>query len=173
VRDEKTLARPWAKPGTPGLEHRLGGLEKANETGNVSYNPANHELMTHLRQAKVDRVTQEIPPTEIYGDDSGDVLVIGWGSTKGSIEAAVDRARLRGRKASSIHLRYINPLPPDLRKIFDRFDSLLVPELNNGQLVRILRDKFLLPFIPLNKIQGQPFKASEIEAKINDLLVPA
>lgn len=170
VRDEETLARPWARPGTAGLEHRLGGLEKQHETGNVSYDPENHELMTKLRAAKVERVTQDIPPTPIHGDDSGTVLLIGWGSTKGAIEAAVDRAHERGLAVSSIHLRFISPLPSDLGEIFSRFDHLLVPELNNGQLVRLLRDRFLLPFVPLNKIQGQPFKASEIEDAIFSLV---
>ena len=162
VRDEETLARPWAKPGTPGLEHRLGGLEKQHETGNVSYDPDNHQFMTKLRAAKVERVTQDIPPTAIHGDASGEVLVVGWGSTKGAIEAAVDRVRERGLSVGSIHLRFISPMPPDLGEIISRFEHLLVPELNNGQLVRLLRDRFLLPFVPLNKIQGQPFKASEI-----------
>lgn len=170
LRDEQTLARPWAKPGTKGLEHRLGGLEKQHETGNVSYDAANHEFMTHLRAEKVERITQDIPPTELNGADAGDVLVIGWGSTRGAIEAAVERAHLAGQSVSSIHLRFLNPLPRDLGEIFARFDHLLVPELNNGQLVRVLRDRFLLPFVPLNKIQGQPFKASEINAKIDALL---
>lgn len=173
VRDEKTLARPWARPGTPGLEHRLGGLEKQDETGNVSYNPLNHEKMTRLRAAKVERVTQDIPPTKIHGEESGDLLIVGWGSTKGAIETAVDRARLNGQSVSSIHLRHLNPFPSDLGEIFSRFEHLLVPELNNGQLVRLLRDRFLLPFIPLNKIQGQPFRSSEIVAKIDDILTSA
>ncbi|HET6569434.1 MAG TPA: 2-oxoacid:acceptor oxidoreductase subunit alpha, partial [Rhodothermales bacterium] len=170
VRDEETLARPWAKPGTPGLEHRIGGLEKQHETGNVSYDPENHQFMVKLRAEKVERVARTIPPTQIHGDDSGDLLLVGWGSTKGAIEAAVDRARSKGLKVSSIHLHHLNPLPSDLGAIFSRFDRYLVPELNNGQLVRILRDRFLLPFQPLNKIQGAPFKASEIEQGISDSL---
>ncbi len=170
VRDEQTLARPWVKPGTPGLEHRIGGLEKQHETGNVSYDPDNHQFMTKLRAEKVERVTQEIPPTDIHGDAEGDVLIVGWGSTRGAIEAAVDRLREKGLAVSSIHLHFVNPMPPDLGEIFGRFEHLLVPELNNGQLVRLLRDRFLLPFIPLNKIQGQPFKASEIEDFIFSLV---
>ncbi|RMH65999.1 MAG: 2-oxoacid:acceptor oxidoreductase subunit alpha [Bacteroidetes bacterium] len=170
VRDKQTLARPWARPGTPGLEHRLGGLEKQHETGNVSYDPANHEYMTRLRAEKVERVARDLPPTPLFGDPAGDLLVIGWGSTRGSIEAAVQRARERGLKVSSLHLRYLNPLPPDLPEIFARFDRLLVPEINNGQLVRVLRERYLLPFIPLNKIQGLPFRAAEIEQAILDLL---
>ena len=169
VRDEETLARPWAKPGTAGLEHRLGGLEKQHETGNVSYNPANHQFMVRLRAEKVERVARRLPPTSVYGDASGDVLVIGWGSTKGSIEAAVERVRSRGQQVGAVHLRWLNPLPPDLGEIFGRFERLLVPELNNGQLVRVLRDRFLLPFVSLSKIQGTPFRASEIEAEIERL----
>lgn len=170
LRDEETLARPWARPGTPGLEHRIGGLEKQHETGAVSYDADNHEFMVKLRAEKVERVARIIPPTEIHGDDSGELLVIGWGGTKGSIEAAVDRARKRGIKVSSIHLRHISPLPPDLGSIFNRFEHYLVPELNNGQLVRILRDRFLLPFVPYNKIKGAPFRTNEIERAIDTVL---
>lgn len=166
IRDEATLARPWAKPGTPGLEHRLGGLEKEHETGNVSYDAANHQFMVRLRAEKVERVARHLPPTSVYGDEAGDVLVIGWGSTKGAIEAAVERARARGQQVGAVHLRWLNPLPLDLGEVFSRFDHLLVPELNNGQLVRVLRDRFLLPFVSLGKIQGIPFRASEIEAEI-------
>ena len=170
LRDEKTLARPWVKPGTPGLEHRLGGLEKEDKTGNVSYDPDNHEFMVKIRAEKVERVAQDIPPTDIYGEESGDLLIIGWGSTRGSIEAAVERARAKGLSVGSIHLRHIHPFPSDLPEIFARFDKLIVPELNNGQLVKILRDKYLLPFEPFTKIQGQPFKASEILERIESLL---
>jgi 2-oxoglutarate ferredoxin oxidoreductase subunit alpha len=170
VRNEETLARPWAKPGTAGLEHRIGGLEKEHETGMVSYNPENHQFMVQLRADKVERIAREIPPTEINGDPTGDVLVVGWGSTKGAIDAAIERARRKGLKVSGVHLHYLNPMPPDLPEIFSGFKHLLVPELNNGQLVRILRERYLLPFIPLNKIKGLPFKASEIENKIYELL---
>ena len=162
LRDEETLARPWVRPGTKGLEHRLGGLEKADKTGNVSYDPDNHQFMVKTRAAKVERVTQEIPPTGIYGDDSGDVLVIGWGSTRGAIEAAVDQCRENGMRVGAIHLRYIVPFPSDLGEILSRYKRLVVPELNNGQLVKLLRDRYLLPFEALNKIQGQPFRANEI-----------
>jgi 2-oxoglutarate ferredoxin oxidoreductase subunit alpha len=170
IRDEETLARPWARPGTKGLEHRLGGLEKQHETGNVSYDPDNHELMTRLRAEKVERVARSIPPLEVYGDAQGDLLVIGWGSTRGAIEAAVDQVTDEGLSVGSIHLRYLNPFPSDLPEVLSRFEHLLVPEINDGQLVRVLRDRFLLPFIPLNKIQGQPFKATEIAAKIRGML---
>lgn len=162
LRDETTLARPWAKPGTSGLEHRLGGLEKQHETGEVSYDPENHEFMTNLRADKVMRVAQFIQPIEVYGDSEGDILIIGWGSTEGAIKTAVDRLRDHGLKAGAVQLRYIHPLPPDLGGVLGHFEHHLVPELNMGQMVRILRDRFLLPFAGLNKVQGQPFKASEI-----------
>ena len=162
LREESTLARPWVRPGTIGLEHRLGGLEKADKTGNVSYDPENHQFMVKTRAAKVERVVQDIPPSEIYGDTSGDVLVIGWGSTRGSIEAAIDQCREDGLRVGGVHLRYIVPFPGDLPEIFGRYERLVVPELNNGQLVKLLRDRYLLPFEAVNKIQGQPFRASEI-----------
>lgn len=162
VRNEKTLARPWAKPGTPGLEHRLGGLEKQHETGDVSYDPENHEFMTRLRADKVMGVAQFIKPIKVYGDLEGDMFIIGWGSTQGAIRTAVDRLRDRGLKVGTIQLRHIHPLPLDLGGVLAHFEHHLVPELNMGQMVRILRDRFLLPFVGLNKIQGQPFKASEI-----------
>ena len=170
VRDEDTLSRPWAKPGTPGLEHRLGGLEKQHETGNVSYDSENHHFMTKLRAEKVNRISHDIPPTEVFGEQEGELLVVGWGSTRGAIEAGVEAARLRGLKVGAMHLRYINPLPSDLNEIFGRFEKLLVPELNNGQLVHILRDTYLLPFIPLNKIKGLPFRSSEITDRILEMV---
>ena len=170
LRDEATLSRPWAKPGTPKLEHRLGGLEKDKATGGVSYDPENHQAMTRLRAEKVERVQQEIPPTEVGGDAEGDVLVVGWGSTKGAIEAAVKTVRPEGRRVGRVHLRWLSPLPPDLGEVFDRFDRILVPELNNGQLVHVLRDRYLRPVESLAKIQGLPFKASEITARIREMI---
>jgi 2-oxoglutarate ferredoxin oxidoreductase subunit alpha len=169
LRDDTTLARSWAKPGTPNVEHRLGGLEKDRETGGVSYDPENHQAMTKLRAAKVERVQQEIPPIEVYGDDAGDVLVVGWGSTRGAIEAAVKASRADGLRVGHVHLRWLNPLPPDLGDVLDRFEHILVPELNNGQLVHVLRDRFLRPAESLAKIQGLPFKASEITTKIHEM----
>jgi 2-oxoglutarate ferredoxin oxidoreductase subunit alpha len=169
-RDDDTLARPWAKPGTKGLEHRIGGLSKEHETGNVSYDPHNNELMVKMRADKVQGVQADIPATEIYGKTSGDLLVVGWGSTRGTIEAAVERAVGMGYSVGSAHIRHINPLPPDLAEIFSRFDKILVPEINAGQLIRVLRDEFLLPFEGLNKVQGQPFKASEIVTRIEEAL---
>ncbi len=162
LRNEDTLARPWAKPGTAGLEHRLGGLEKEHQTGAVSYDPDNHEFMTNLRADKVQKIAQFIPPLTIYGDTEGDLIIIGWGSTEGAIKSAVDRLRADGLKTGMVQIKHINPLPPDLGKVLSRYDRYMAPELNKGQLVRILRDQFLLPISALNKIQGQPFKASEI-----------
>jgi 2-oxoglutarate ferredoxin oxidoreductase subunit alpha len=170
ARHEDTLARPWAKPGTPGLEHRIGGLSKQHETGNVDYGAANNEFMVNLREEKVQRVTNDIAPTQIFGEQSGELLVIGWGSTKGTIEAAVDTCIQDGHSVGSISLRHINPLPADLGDILSRFNTYLVPELNGGQLIRILRDRFLLPFQGLNKVQGQPFRRSEVVARIVDML---
>ncbi|MEM1043884.1 MAG: 2-oxoacid:acceptor oxidoreductase subunit alpha [Bacteroidota bacterium] len=169
LRDDETLARPWAKPGTPNAEHRLGGLEKDRETGGVSYDPENHEVMTKLRAAKVERVQQEIPPTEVVGDAAGDVLVVGWGSTRGSIEAAVRSVRAQGVRAGHVHLRWLSPLPPDLDDVAGRFERVLVPELNNGQLVHVLRDRFLRPVESLAKIQGLPFKTREIADRIREI----
>ncbi len=170
IRDEKTLARPWAKPGTAGLEHRLGGLEKEHETGNVSYEPENHEYMVKLRAEKVQRVAQDIPPLEVFGEQEGDLLIVGWGSTQGAIESAVDTCVSRGLRVGATHLRHIVPLPNDLGKILSRYEHVLVPELNNGQLIRLLRDQFLLPIAPLQKIKGMPFKVREIKEKICDIL---
>ena len=162
LRKDDTLARPWAKPGTLGLEHRLGGLEKEHETGSVSYDPENHEFMTNLRADKVKRVAQFIPPLTIYGDTEGDLIIIGWGSTEGAIKTAVDRLRDLGITTGTVQLRHINPLPSDLGSVLSQYHHYIVPEINKGQLVRILRDQFLLPIASLNKVQGQPFKASEI-----------
>lgn len=170
IRDEKTLARPWAKPGTPNLEHRIGGLEKADGTGNVSYDAKNHEKMTRLRAEKAERVQQDMKPLEVFGDEDADLLIIGWGSTRGAIEAGVTRARNAGHKAAAVHLRWVHPLPADLGEIISRYSTFLVPELNNGQLVRILRDQFLLPFQAMNKIQGRPFGPSEIANKIAEMV---
>ena len=170
VRDPETLARPWVRPGTPGLEHRIGGLEKEDVTGHVSYTPANHEFMVRTRAKKVAGIAREIPPTEIHGDPAGDVLVVGWGSTYGSIEAAVKEMRARGHRVGHVHLRYLNPLPPDLGGILARYRKVLVPELNLGQLVRLLRADYLVDAVGLNKVQGQPFKVAEITAKIAKLL---
>ena len=166
VRDADTLARPWALPGTAGLEHRIGGIEKDARTGGVSYDPANHQLMTDLRAEKVARVARSIAPVEIEGDAEGEVLVVGWGSTYGAIRLAVRRLRARGHRVGHVHLRWINPLPDGLAEALAAFDRVLVPELNAGQLVRILRDRFLIDAQSLSKVQGLPFKASEIEEAV-------
>lgn len=170
LRDETTMARPWAKPGTAGLEHRVGGLEKHNGSGNVSYDAQNHELMIKIRAEKIQRIQAEIAPIKIFGDPTADLLVVGWGSTKGAIEAGVTRANEAGKKVASIHLRFVNPLPSDLGAVLSQFSQYLVPEMNNGQLVKVLRSEYLLPFEALNKIQGRPFGPSEIAAKISEMV---
>ncbi len=170
-RDPETLARPWVKPGTPGLEHRVGGLEKEHLTGNVCYVPANHQLMCELRRDKVARIAAEIPPTEIQGDpEGGALLLVGWGGTCGAISAAVEQARQEGADVSAVHLRYLNPLPPDLGEVLGRYDRVLVPELNLGQLVRVLRAEYLVDAQGINKVAGLPFMVSEIEEAIDEAL---
>ncbi|MFQ5650214.1 MAG: 2-oxoacid:acceptor oxidoreductase subunit alpha [bacterium] len=170
LRDEQTLARPWAVPGTPGLEHRVGGLEKQADTGNVSYDSRNHEYMTKMRAQKIANIAEEIPPTEIDGPSKGELLVVGWGSTCGAIKTAVERKQSEGKSVSRIHIRYMNPLPKDLEGILKRFKKVLVPEINAGQFVNVLRAKYLLPAISFSKVQGLPFFSSEIEDKIDELL---
>ena len=162
-RDNKTLARPWAIPGTPGLEHRIGGLEKADISGNVSYDPENHEKMSLLRAEKVARIADDIPPTEIFGESSGEILVLAWGGTFGAVRTAVEHKQAEGASVSHVHLRYLNPLPRDLGAILERFDRVLVPELNFGQLLKLIRSE-------LNKVQGLPFYVFEVESKIDELL---
>jgi 2-oxoglutarate ferredoxin oxidoreductase subunit alpha len=169
-RDPKTLARPWAVPGQRGLEHRIGGLEKSAETGDISYDPGNHHHMTLARKERVARIAQDIPKTEVHGPTEGDLLVVGWGGTYGAITSAVDRARAQGKSVASVHLRYLNPLPPDLGEILKRYKRVLVPELNTGNLVVLLRAKYLVDAVPFNKIAGQPFKIREILGKIDELL---
>ena len=169
-RNPETLARLWAIPGTPGLEHRIGGIEKQDITGNVSYDPANHEHMVRLRADKIDRIANDLPPTEVYGDPSGKVLVVGWGSTYGSIKSAVEKLRAEGKAVSSIHLRHLSPLPHDVGEILLRFEHVLVPEMNLGQLAMMLRAKYLVNAIPFSKVQGRPFKISEITARVDQLL---
>jgi 2-oxoglutarate ferredoxin oxidoreductase subunit alpha len=169
-RDPETLARPWAIPGTPDLEHRLGGLSKADITGNVSYDPKNNERMVELRAEKVARMANDIPPIETFGPDRGDLLLVGWGGTLGAITTAVEEAQREGKKVSSIHLRHLNPFPSNLGQVLGRFEKILVPELNSGQLTSLLRDRFLVPAELMSKIQGQPFKVEEIRARIDAAL---
>ena len=169
-RDPDTLARPWAIPGTPGLEHRIGGLEKADITGNVNYDPLNHEKMTRLRNEKIERIANFIPEQEVYGDSEGELLVLSWGSTYGAAITAVDKLREEGASVSHAHLRYLNPFPKNLGDIISRFNQVLIPELNLGQLRLLIRAKFLVDAQGLSKVQGTPFKVSEILAKCHELL---
>lgn len=170
LRDPETLSRPWVIPGTPNLEHRIGGLEKEYLTGNVSYAPTNHEQMVRVRARKIAGVVREIPPTKVFGPESGDLLVVGWGSTFGPIEAAVRQAQAAGKRVAHVHLRHLNPLPPDLGDVLRRFGKILVPEMNLGQLVKILRAEYLVDAVGLNKIQGLPFKVGEIARRIEQML---
>jgi len=169
LRDEN-LSRPWAVPGTPGLEHRIGGLEKEHITGNISYDPKNHEFMVKLRAQKVKNIQNDIPDLEIEGDQEGELLLLGWGSTYGAITSAWESLTSKGYKLSKAHLRYLNPFPKNLGEVLKRFKKVLVPELNMGQLAYILRAEYLKDVISLPKVQGQPFKASEIEPKVIELL---
>jgi 2-oxoglutarate ferredoxin oxidoreductase subunit alpha len=169
-RDPKTLARPWAVPGTPGLEHRIGGLEKKDGTGNINYEPLNHENMVRIRAAKVAAIAQDIPNVLPAGDTEGDLLILAWGSTHGAITAAVNAQREKGHKIGHLHLRHLNPLPSNLGDVIKRFKKVLVPELNMGQLSMIVRAKFLVDAVGLNKIQGRPFKQAELELKIEEML---
>jgi 2-oxoglutarate ferredoxin oxidoreductase subunit alpha len=169
-RNPETLARPWAIPGTPGLEHRIGGLSKADLTGNVSYDPENNEFMIQQRAEKVARMANDIPPVEIFGGDRGELLLIGWGGTYGAITSAVEEARRDGLAVSSIHLRHLNPFPTNLGDVLGNFDQVLVPELNCGQLTPLLRSKFLVDAQLLSKMQGQPFKVMEIRQRIDEML---
>ncbi len=169
-RNPDTLARPWAIPGTPGLEHRIGGLEKQDVSGNINYEPLNHENMVRIRAAKVAGIVQDIPDAVPTGDPDGDLLIVAWGSTHGSITAAVKTQRALGRRIGHLHLRHLNPLPANLAQIFKRYKKILVPELNMGQLLWLLRAKYLVDAVGLNKIQGRPFKQAELEQKIEEVL---
>jgi 2-oxoglutarate ferredoxin oxidoreductase subunit alpha len=170
ARDPKTLVRPWAVPGTTGLEHRVGGLEKAEGSGNVSYDSVNHERMIHIREQKVDAVADDIPLAEPTGDSQGKLLVLGWGSTFGAINGAVRRARAKGLDVSMVHLRHLNPFPRNLEELMKRFDRILVPENNTGQLAFLIQGRFLQEVTRLNKCQGQPFKESEILDAITEIV---
>jgi 2-oxoglutarate ferredoxin oxidoreductase subunit alpha len=171
LRDEQTLARPWAVPGTPGLEHRIGGLEKADRTGNVSYDPDNHDLMTRLRAQKVAGIAADIPELEV-DDPDGDarLLVLGWGGTYGPIAAACRRVRRDGGKVAHAHLRYLNPFPRNTGEVLRRYDKVLVPEINLGQLLKLVRAEFLVDAIGYNRVRGLPFRAAELEDAIHAML---
>ncbi len=170
LRDPDTLARPWAIPGTPGLMHRVGGIEKEDGSGNINYTPDNHEKMVHLRQGKVDRVAGDLAPLEVRGDPDAELCVLGWGSTWAAIDAAVQRTRRFGTKVAWVHLSHLSPLPNDLGEILRRFPKVIVPELNLGQLCRIVRAEYLVDARPISKVQGLPFTSNEIERAIQEAL---
>jgi 2-oxoglutarate ferredoxin oxidoreductase subunit alpha len=171
LRDEETLARPWAVPGTPGIEHRIGGLEKGDGHGNISYDPANHDYMVRIRQAKVDRIAESLPPLEV-DDPSGAarVLMLGWGSTYGPIGAACRRVRKDGLDVAQVHLRHLNPFPKDLGEIIKRYDAVMIPEMNLGQLSLLIRAKYLVDVVGYNQVNGMPLKAAELAEAITDLI---
>jgi 2-oxoglutarate ferredoxin oxidoreductase subunit alpha len=158
----ENLVRPWALPGTPGLEHRIGGIEKQDVTGNINYEPGNHEHMIHTRAQKVANIAKTIPDLVVEGDQEGELLLIGWGGTYGSIATAVQRARRNGWKVGHVHFQYLNPFPKNTGEVFKKFKHFLVPELNAGQLLLLLRGMYLIDAKGLNKIQGRPFLVSEI-----------
>ena len=170
ARDEQTLARAWVVPGTPGLEHRIGGLEKEDITGHVSYDSENHERMVQLRAAKIQAIADDIPDLVVHGPQKGDLLVLGWGSTRGACRHAVEYAQANGLSVAGAHVRYLNPFPKNMGKVLNNFKYVLVPELNLGQLRMILRAEFLVDVIGLNKVQGQPLSTMEIEEKIYGIL---
>ncbi len=170
ARDEVTLARPWALPGTPGLEHRIGGIEKQHITGNVNYDPENHHLMVKLRQEKVDRAAADVPSLEIFGEKTGKVLVLGWGSTYGSITSAVERMQAEGKSVSSAHLRHLSPFPRNLGEVLSGFETVIIPEMNLGQLCTMIRAKYLVDAIAFSKVKGRPFQIREIVGKVEEYL---
>ena len=169
IRSEETLARVWAKPGTPGMEHRIGGIERSYDTGDISYDPANHQKMTDLRKAKVDGIANDIPLQEVcYGNNSGKLAVVGWGSTFGAIHQAVKRAVSEGLDVSHIQVRYLAPMPRNLGELLSNFDAVIIPEMNTGQFIRMIRSEFLIDADGINKVAGQPFKIGEILAAIHE-----
>jgi 2-oxoglutarate ferredoxin oxidoreductase subunit alpha len=169
-RNPETMGRPWALPGEFGLEHRIGGLAKQPGTGNVSYSPEDNDRMIRDRAEKVARLAEFIPLLEVFGNPTGELLVLGWGSSFGAIHQAVERARRDGKSVSAVHLRHLNPFPRNLGEILDRFDQVLVPEMNLGQLAMLLKARYLKPVISMSKVRGRPFKISEISEKIDELL---
>jgi 2-oxoglutarate ferredoxin oxidoreductase subunit alpha len=169
-RDPETLARPWAIPGTPGLEHRIGGLEKEDETGNVSYDPENHDRMVRLRAAKVAGIAADIPELEVDDPDGADTLVLGWGSTYGAIGAAARRVRATGRKVATAHLRYLNPFPRNTGEVVRAYEKVLIPEMNLGQLRMLIRAQYLVDAAGYNKVRGRPFRAAELADAITALV---
>jgi 2-oxoglutarate ferredoxin oxidoreductase subunit alpha len=166
ARDPETLARDWAVPGTPGLMHRVGGIEKEDGSGNISYTPSNHEHMVRTRAAKVAGIVRDIPPVEVEGDADADVLVLGWGSTWGAIGAAVGTVRAEGHKVARAHIMHLNPLPADLGDVLRRYQRVLIPEMNLGQLTRVIRAEYLVDARCISKVQGQPFTGGELAGHI-------
>jgi 2-oxoglutarate/2-oxoacid ferredoxin oxidoreductase subunit alpha len=169
-RDPQTLSRPWAAPGTPGLEHRIGGLEKEDGSGAVTYDAANHQRMVSLRQEKIERIAHDIPPATVVGPARGDLLVVGWGSTYGPIAAAVDELQRAGRQVAHLHLHHLNPFPANLGAVLANYKHVLVPENNMGQLLMMLRDRFLVPAVGFCKVEGRPFRVRDIQQRIEQLL---
>ena len=169
-RDKETLSRPWAIPGVPGFEHRVGGLEKAENTGHVSYDPDNHHRMVELRQEKVNRIQNDIAQTEVYGDENGDVLILSWGGTFGSCRSAVESLRDNEKSVSHVHLRWISPLPKDLGEIIIKFKNVLVPEINMGQLIKIIRSEYLVDAKGLNQVNGRPISTTNIIETVNEII---
>jgi 2-oxoglutarate ferredoxin oxidoreductase subunit alpha len=170
LRDPATLARPWAIPGTPGLMHRIGGIEKEDGTGNISYGPENHEKMIHIRADKVARIAFDIPLLDVDEDEGAELLVLGWGSTWGAIEAGVRRVRARGEKIARAHLTHLNPFPSNLGAVLAKYPKVLIPEMNLGQLSRLLRAEFLVDAHSFTKVSGVPFRAADMEAKMLELI---
>jgi 2-oxoglutarate ferredoxin oxidoreductase subunit alpha len=171
ARDPETLARPWAIPGTPGLEHRIGGLEKQDQTGNVSYDPDNHDLMVRLRAQKVAGIAQDIPELEVDDPDGdAELLVLGWGGTYGPIAAGVRRVRGKGRKVAQAHLHYLNPFPRNTGEVLQQYERVLIPEMNLGQLLKLVRAEFLVDAAGYNRVRGVPLKAAELEDAIEAML---
>ena len=162
--------RPWAIPGADDLMHRVGGLEKQDGTGNVSYDPANHAHMTQMRKERIDIIAEDIPLTSVEGDADADTVIVGWGSTWGAITGAMRRLRAAGTKVAHVHLTHIHPFPKDLGEVLARYDNVIIPELNMGQLVKLIRAEFLVDAIPINKVMGQPFTAGELEREILALI---
>ena len=169
-RDKETLSRPWAIPGTAGLQHRVGGLEKAEDSGHVSYDPENHHRMVEIRQEKVNRIQNDIDPTEVYGKNNGDLLIISWGGTYGSCRSAVETLHDEGESVSHVHLRWINPLPKDLGEIIIKFKNVLVPEINMGQLIKLIRSEYLVDAKGLNQVTGRPISASKIIETVKKII---
>ncbi|HET8786228.1 MAG TPA: 2-oxoacid:acceptor oxidoreductase subunit alpha [Candidatus Limnocylindrales bacterium] len=170
LRDPETLARPWAVPGTPGLEHRIGGLEKADILGNVSYDPENHHRMQLLRQAKIDAIANDIPPLDVFGPAEGDLLILGWGSTYGAIRSAVERLQSKGRSVAHAHVRYLNPLPANTGDVVRAYRRVLIPEVNLGQLSMLIRARYLVDAVGYNRVRGKPFRIAELEAEAERVL---